>query len=125
MATPRRAISRAVECCARLGSPEAFLKVVLTMPRARALRVILPAKARSVPEIFSPTAVATSFADLVTSAKIAFSTDMLEPGERYNFDGERLAATRLIGKRLVRDRRPASNSSKSIYRVMILVKEAG
>ena len=68
MATASRAMSRAVVFCWLCGKPEAFLNTVLRIPNARALRVIRLAKLRSVPEMASATAVATSLADLVTSA---------------------------------------------------------
>ena len=37
--------------------------------------------------MFSPIAQATSLADLVTSALIASSTSMVEPGRKPSFDG--------------------------------------
>ena len=79
MAMPSRAISLAVLFWARFGRPEAFLKVVLCMPRARALRVMRLANSRSVPDRCSDITVATSFADFVTKARMAFSTLMVLP----------------------------------------------
>jgi len=67
-------MSRAVVSCFEFGRPDAFLKVVLDMPRLRAFSVMSRAKFVTVPPRFSATTAATSFADLVTSALIASCT---------------------------------------------------
>ena len=125
MAIPRRAISRAVLSCAWLGRPEAFLKIVRFMPIALALRVIFFAKLRSFPPRCSETTVATSFADFVTKARMAFSTVMVWPGFRYNFEGDLLAATLLTFMRVPRVMRRFWRASNSRYKVIILVSDAG
>ena len=50
---------------------------------------------------------------------------MLWPGFRYNFDGDRPAATFDTGNWLFIVNRPASISSNSMYNVMIFVRDAG
>ena len=87
MRRPNVAMSLAVVSWRRSGSPEAFAKTVRVMPSARAVRVILSAKFGSVPPRPSATVVATSFADLVTSALMASLTLMVEPGFRPSLDG--------------------------------------
>ena len=62
------------------------------MPRDLAFRVIISAKRGSEPAMFSPMAQATSLADLVTSALIASSTVMVEPGRNPSFEGAWAAA---------------------------------
>ena len=83
----RVAMSRAVETCRRLGKPEAFLKRVLRIPRERALRVIILAKLISVFPSDSATTTATSFADLVMSARIASFTVIDWPRFKPSLDG--------------------------------------
>ncbi len=80
-------MSRAVVSCPEFGRPDAFLKVVDFMPRARALAVIICANLVSVPPRCSPTAAAMSFAERVTSARIACSAVTLPPARTPSFEG--------------------------------------
>ena len=57
------------------------------MPSARAVRFMRAAKPATLPPMFSATTTATSLADLVTSARIASSTAIVEPGFRPSFEG--------------------------------------
>ncbi len=83
------AISRADVICALLGRPEAFLKVVFFIPIFLAYAVINFANSFSVLLMCSATTAATSFADLMISARTAFSTVMYDPSSKYNLLGER------------------------------------
>ena len=67
------------------------------MPRACALRVIISAKALSSRPIASAIATATSLAERVTIALIAFSTEIVSPGSRPSFEGSCAAACSEIG----------------------------
>ena len=64
------------------------------MPSARALRVIMRANFASSSPSASATTTATSFADFVTSARMASSTRMVWPGCNPSFDGACMAALR-------------------------------
>ena len=64
-------MSRAVVTWPGSGRPEALWKTVRDMPSARALAVILAAKASSEPPRYSPMATAMSLAERVTTARIA------------------------------------------------------
>ena len=75
-------MSRAVVIWALSGRPWAFLNVVLFIPSFRAYEVISFANSFSVPDIFSATTVATSFADLTINAITASSTLMLVPASK-------------------------------------------
>ncbi len=84
------------------------------MPSARALAVIAWAKRSSEPEMFSPMAQATSLADFVTSALIASSTVMVEPGRRPSFEGACAAARAEMESSESSAKRPRSICSKSM-----------
>jgi len=75
-------MSRAVVRIPESGRPEALVKAVSVMPSVQALAVMCALKFPSLPPRCSATAVATSFADLTTKARIAVSTSMLSPGFR-------------------------------------------
>ena len=62
------------------------------MPHERALAVINSAKWPSVPPRASEIATATSLADNTTTALMASSTGMVEPGRRKSFVGAWTAA---------------------------------
>ena len=121
----RRAISRAVDICRRLGRPEALRKVVRLMPRSWARCVIIRANLNSLPPIVSATVVATSLADFVTRARIASRTVIRSPRRNPNFDAGWPAARRDVVSFWSRRKVPLSRDSNNMYRVIILVKEAG
>tara|TARA_B110000240_G_scaffold149425_1_gene165393 strand:- start:588 stop:1016 length:429 start_codon:yes stop_codon:yes gene_type:complete len=125
IAIPSVAISLAVDNCPRLGSPEAFLNVVRFIPNFRAFFVINLAKLRSDFPKFSAITVATSFADLVTRANIAFLTEIVDPAERCNLEGGCLVALFETLNLVFIDIFFDLSASKTIYNVMIFVKEAG
>ena len=85
-------MSRAVVSWPELGRPEAFLNVVFFMPSARALAVIICANLVSVPPRCSPTAAAISFAERVTSERIACSAVTLPPARTPSLEGGIAAA---------------------------------
>ena len=89
-------MSRAVVVCSGSGRPEAFLKVVLVMPMSCALRVIKRAKFCSVPAMCWASAMATSLADLVTSAFMASSTVISAPGLTSSLEGAASAPSCVI-----------------------------
>ena len=99
--------------------------MVLVIPNCLAFLVINFAKFLSDFPKFSATTVATSFADLVIKAIIAFFTVILDPGERCNLDGgcldARLDTFNLVFIDIFLD----SKASKIIYKVMIFVSDAG
>ena len=74
---------------------------------------------------FSATTVATSFADLVIKAKIAFLTVILEPAARFNLEGGCLVARLEILNLVFIETFLDFSASNIIYKVMIFVKEAG
>ena len=82
-------MSRAVVIWPESGRPDALRKVVERMPIWRALAVIMAAKLSSLPPRYSAIAAATSFADLVTTARIAVSTSTLPPRLKPIFVGGR------------------------------------
>ncbi len=84
------------------------------MPSAWAFAVIISAKRSSEPAMFSPMAQATSFADLVTIALIASSTEMVWPGRRPSFDGAWAAAWGVMVSSESRAYLPRSICSKSM-----------
>lgn len=84
---PSVAISRAVVNWPGSGRPLALRKTVPFMPSCRALAVIMRAKVVSSPPSISPSAVAESFADLVTIDRIAVSTVTEPPGFTPSFVG--------------------------------------
>ena len=108
-----------------MGRPDAFLKMVRDIPSAFALRVIRLANSRSDTEIFSDIAVATSFADFVTNASMASSTDIVSPGFRYSLEGLLLAESDDIGICEFKVKFLLCNSSNTIYNVMIFANDAG
>ena len=80
-------MSRAVLYWRRLGSPVALRNAVFFMPIRRAVRVISLAKFASVPPTASASTVAASFADFVTIARTASSTEIERPGFSPSRDG--------------------------------------
>ncbi len=80
-------MSCAVVTWLRSGRPEALRNVVRCMPSPRARVVIFWANWPSLPPSRSATTVATSFADLVISASIAWRTVIVSPGLRPRRDG--------------------------------------
>ena len=72
-------MSRAVDRCPSWVRPWAFLKVVLFIPSARAVRVMRAVKAASLPLIASPMAVAASLADFTAAARIRWRKAMRCP----------------------------------------------
>ena len=85
-------MSRAVVFCSRSGRPEALRNTVSFMPSRRACRVIVSAKASSLPPSASATTLATSLADRTMMAWIAVSTVRLSPGESPRLVAGMLAA---------------------------------
>ncbi len=65
--------------------------VVRVIPKARAVLVMRAAKALSLPEMFSAMVAATSFAERVTKALMAFSTAKVSPGFSPSLEGGREA----------------------------------
>ena len=118
-------MSRAVVTWPGSGRPLALRKVVRDMPSWRALLVMRWAKALSEPATCSAMAVATSLADLVTSARMASRTLMVWPGLRPSFDGAWAAAWAETVIRALSDVLWASSASNSRYSVIILVSDAG
>ena len=107
-------MSRAVETILRSCQPEALAKVVFLMPSSRAFSVILRAKRRSLPPARpSATAAATSLADLVISARIESSTEMLSPRRSPSSDGRIASAWAETAKWVSMAISPASSASKT------------
>ena len=84
------------------------------MPMARAFAVIFEAKPDSVPPRRSPIAAAMSFAERVTSARIASLTAIVWPGFRPSFDGGWAAACFEMVMREERVTLPLSRASNSM-----------
>ena len=118
-------MSRAVLNCPRCGRPEALRNVLRYMPSLRALAVILRAKLRSEPLMFSAITVATSLADLVTRARIASSTVIRWPRRSPSRDAGWRAARAETRSLLSTVHSFDSSASKTRYMVIILVSEAG
>ena len=95
------------------------------MPSWWALAVILLGEAGSLPARRSATAAAMSFADLVTSARMACSTVIVSPGRKPSLVGgcDAACAETFIGV-FSRSALPSS-ASNSRYSVIILVSDAG
>ncbi|GAV36117.1 hypothetical protein ROTAS13_03802 [Roseomonas sp. TAS13] len=108
-------MSRAVVTWRGSGRPEALRKTVLVIPIWRARSVISRAKRASLPSPRnSPTAEAASLADLVTRARIASRTVMVEPGFSQSLEGGREAACRDTGMRVEGETSPDSSTVKSM-----------
>ncbi len=95
------------------------------MPNFLAFLVINLAKFLSDFPKFSAITVATSLADFVTKARIAFFTVILDPAERFNLEGGCLVARLETLNLLLIDIFFDFNASNTKYKVIILVREAG
>ena len=92
-------MSLAVLSCFEFGRPEALRNTVRVMPSSLALRVIIWANLLSLPPSASAMTTATSLADLVTRARIASLTAMLEPRLSRSLEGGIEAARLETGRR--------------------------
>ena len=106
-------MSRAVLSWRRLGRPEALRNWVRFMPSALAFRVIMRANLVSFPPSASATTTAASFADLVISARIAFSTVIVSPRFSPSLAAGMPAARRETLSFLSRVMSPRSKASKA------------
>ena len=73
--------------CWAFGTPDAFLKIVLRIPKALALRVIIVAKFDSLRPRCSAMAADASLADFVTNPLMIVSTETYSPGRKPNLEG--------------------------------------
>ena len=87
-------MSRAVERCPSSVRPWALRNVVLLMPMACAMRFMRRAKAASLPDTASPSAVAASLADFTAAARIRWRMAIFWPDFSPSRDGGSAAAVR-------------------------------
>ena len=87
MCRPKIVISRAVDKWPDCVRPWAFLKVVRSIPIARAVRVMRLENSTSEPAMASPIAVAASLADLIEAARMRYRNWIFWPVLSHSFDG--------------------------------------